>query len=379
MNTILPVENHDVLATLRSFLKRLMDSGIVEAILVPLESGEGVVPALVTDSAILENANPLLPVMPINTARAVSAITGKHTPAKIGVVLRPCEIRALVELVKLQQATLDDVVLIGVDCPGTCELDEFLVSDSWHGENRSPSLAAYLVAAHEGSEPGTTPALRTACRMCIHPAPENVDIHVHLFGADTTIVLPLTVKDEIATRLQLTESPQGEAWSVESSSQAISRFMASRGQFREKELASIRARMNADGGIASLFTSCIRCHNCMTACPICYCKTCLFKTAAFDHEPEYYFNTAHRKGAARMLGDTLLFHMTRLNHMSASCVSCGMCTSACPANIPVGSIFSAVGEQVQAAFEYVPGHDVTEALPLITFQANEWTEVGEEK
>jgi formate dehydrogenase subunit beta len=117
----------------------------------------------------------------------------------------------------------------------------------------------------------------------------------------------------------------------------------------------------------------------MTACPICYCKTCLFKTAAFDHEPEYYFNTAHRKGAARMLGDTLLFHMTRLNHMSASCVSCGMCTSACPANIPVGSIFSAVGEQVQAAFEYVPGHDVTEALPLITFQANEWTEVGEEK
>jgi formate dehydrogenase subunit beta len=328
---------------------------------------------------MLESANPLLPVMPINTARAVSALTGKHAPAKLSVVLRPCEIRALVELVKLQQATLDDVVLIGVDCPGTCELDEFLVSDSWHGENRSPSLAAYLAAAHEGSEPGMTPALRTACRMCVHPAPESIDIHVHLFGADTTAVLPLTIKDEIAARLQLTETPQGEAWNAESSSQALARLTAGRQQFREKELAGIRARMNADGGIASLFTSCIRCHNCMTACPICYCKTCLFKTAAFDHEPEYYLNAAHRKGAARMLGDTLLFHMTRLNHMSASCVSCGMCTSACPANIPVGSIFSAVGEQVQAAFEYVPGHDVTEALPLITFQANEWTEVGEEK
>ena len=80
-----------------------------------------------------------------------------------------------------------------------------------------------------------------------------------------------------------------------------------------------------------------------------------------------------------MLGDTILFQMTRMNHMSASCVSCGMCTSACPSEIPVGMIFSAVGESVQGAFEYVPGRDVTEQLPLITFQPNEWTEVGEAK
>jgi len=379
MNTILPVENHDVLTALRGFLKRLMDEGIVEAILVPLETNGSVVPALVTESAILDSANPILPVMPINNARAVSVLTGKHAPAKLGVVLRSCEIRALVELVKLQQATLEDVVLIGIDCPGTCELDEFLLSDAWHGENRSTSLSDYLTAAHEGNESQTSPVLRTACRMCIHPAPENVDIHIRLFGADMTVALPVTVKDEIAEKLQLTESAQGEAWSVESSGKAIAHITMSRLEFREKELAGIRARMNANGGISSLFTDCIRCHNCSTACPICYCKTCLFKTAAFDHEPEYYFNAARRKGAARMLGDTLLFQLTRMNHMSASCVSCGMCTSACPANIPVGSIFSAVGEQVQAVFKYIPGHDVTEGLPLITFQPNEWTEVGEEK
>jgi formate dehydrogenase subunit beta len=379
MNITLPVENHDVLAALRNFLKRLMDEGIVEAMLVPLENGGSVAPALVTESAMLDSANPLLPVMPINTARAVSALTGKHAPVKIGVVLRPCEIRALVELVKLQQATLDDVTLIGIDCPGTCELDEFINSDSWHADNRSASLIDYLNAAHEGNEPQTSPTLRVACRMCIHSAPESVDIHVHLFGADTTVVLPITIKDEIAEKLHLSESAQGEAWSVESSGKALAKITAGRQEFRDKELASIRAKMNANGGIASLFTACIRCHNCMTACPVCYCKTCLFKTAAFDHEPEYYLNAARRKGATRMLGDTLLFQLTRMNHMSASCVSCGMCTSACPANIPVGSIFSAVGESVQAAFEYVPGQNVTEPLPLITFQPNEWTEIGEEK
>jgi formate dehydrogenase subunit beta len=131
--------------------------------------------------------------------------------------------------------------------------------------------------------------------------------------------------------------------------------------------------------MAALFAACIRCHNCMTACPICYCKTCLFKTASFDHQPDYYLNASRRKGAVRMLSDMLLFHMTRLNHMSTSCVSCGMCTSACPSNIPVGTIFSAIGSQVQAAFDYVPGRNVEEPLPLITFQASEWMEVGEEK
>jgi formate dehydrogenase subunit beta len=152
-----------------------------------------------------------------------------------------------------------------------------------------------------------------------------------------------------------------------------------RRQVRDSQLSGIQEKIATEGGIAGLFAACIRCHNCMTVCPICYCKTCLFKTASFDHPPEHYYRMAQRKGATRMLGDTLLFHLTRLNHMSASCVSCGMCTSACPADIPVGAIFSAIGAKVQAVFGYVPGRSVAETLPLITFQANEWTEVGEAK
>jgi formate dehydrogenase (coenzyme F420) beta subunit len=144
-------------------------------------------------------------------------------------------------------------------------------------------------------------------------------------------------------------------------------------------LAGIRAKMHANGGLGSLFATCIRCHNCMTACPICYCKTCLFKSASFDHKPEQYLNAAKRKGALRMLSDTMLFQVTRMNHMSTSCVSCGMCTSACPSDIPVGAIFSAVGEQVQTAFGYQPGRDLAEPLPLVTFHESEWTEVGESK
>jgi formate dehydrogenase subunit beta len=374
MNSIIKVENGDVVGGLRNFLKAVLDTNMVDALYVPLETGKGaIVPSLVTDSAKLDQANPLAPVMPINSARAVSAITGKNPPARIGAVLRPCEIRALIELVKLQQASLEGVTLIGLDCPGTFEVAGYTTRT----RNGSFDLSDYLEAAQKGQEPALEGLeLRPACQMCVQPVPSNVAVHLQVFGVNAGSGIPVELDDELADKLNM---PAAGGDKAEQRQGAIEQIIARRKQARDKELSAIRAQMNSDGGMAGLFETCIRCHNCMNVCPICYCKTCLFRTAAFDHQPEHYITAAHRKGAVRMLGDTLLFHMTRLNHMSTSCISCGMCTSACPSEIQVGSIFSAVGEQVQTAFHYIPGKDPAEQLPLITFQPNEWTEVGEPK
>ena len=90
-----------------------------------------------------------------------------------------------------------------------------------------------------------------------------------------------------------------------------------------------------------------------------------------------YVAWTQQKGAFRMPSDTMLFHLTRLNHMALSCVGCGMCTEACPAELPVGAVFRAIGQRVQGVFNYLPGRDLDEKQPLITFKADEWTEVGE--
>jgi formate dehydrogenase subunit beta len=372
MKTIIPIENGDVLTGTRSFLKELLDKRVVEALFLPMEvEGGAVLPALVTDSHWLESANLLSPVMPINTARAVSALTGKGAPARLGAVLRPCEIRALIELVKLQQASLEDVFLIGMDCPGTYELSDYIEKKRGGEIN----LDEIMVAAGEGEIPvtdGLTP--RPACQICTQPVPDHVPVHLQFFGMDLKQGIPLEIDDEVAVRIpgliEANGSDSGRALMLET-------LLTRRGQFRTNAIEAIHQQVVKDGGVAGLFATCIRCHNCMTACPICYCKTCLFKTAVFDHKPEHYYSAARRKGALRMLDDTLLFHMTRLNHMGLSCVNCGMCTSACPSDIPVGLIFTTVGSQVQSVFNYLPGRDVAEPLPLITFQANEWTEVGE--
>ncbi len=87
---------------------------------------------------------------------------------------------------------------------------------------------------------------------------------------------------------------------------------------------------------------------------------------------------ARHKGAVRLPADSSLFHLTRLNHMGLSCVGCGMCTQACPADLPVGLVFRAIGQRLQQTFDYLPGRSVDETLPLITFKEDEWTELGED-
>jgi formate dehydrogenase subunit beta len=385
MNTLIAVNNNDVLGAVRAFLRSLLESDAMEGILVPLETAFGaVVPALVTDPEQLEFSNPLAPVMPINSARAVSALTrrvissdggniGKQRNSRLGVVLRPCEIRALIELTKLNQVAREEIVLIGVDCPGTYEVTDYLSSQ----QNGGFPFNTYLDAASQGEQLSRSDIdfdLRPACQMCTQPVPENIDIHLHLFGAEITQGIPITIDDEIAVDLELLQA--GDT-SFANWDKALEQIITTRNQVRQKEFESIREQLSLDDGMVRLFAACIRCHNCMTVCPICYCKTCLFKTKEFDHQPEHYMNTARHKGATRLFGDTLLFHLTRMNHMSVSCVSCGMCTSACPADIPVGTIFSTVGAQVQAVFDYKPGRRLEEPLPLVAFQAEELEKVGE--
>jgi len=405
MRTVIPVENSDTLAAVRGFLRWLLEAKVVDALLVPMETPAGTVaPALVADPGMLDVANPLAPVMGLNVARVAGKVSVREPRGRIGVVLRPCELRALVELVKLQQASLEDMVTIGIDCLGTYDVpvytalartlaitdfDETLprsvealsraVESPENGQGLD--LAALLATAQGGElAPQEGADFRDACQMCEKPhvEAEEADITLELFGADLTTGIPVSLPDEMAEKLPPPlSSPTGGMEGGERRAEVVEKVVAARTQVRDARFAEIRGRLEQEG-IEGVFAACVRCHNCMTVCPICYCKTCLFKSPIFDHEPIQYVNWARRKGVYRLPADTTLFHLTRLNHMVLSCVGCGMCTSDCPAELPVGLVFRAIGQQVQKVFDYVPGRNVEEPLPLVTFREDEWMEVGEE-
>ena len=376
--------------TIQALLRRLLEQGAVDALLVPMRLSAGTVaPMVVRDADALAQANPLAPVLPINAARAASQLTMTGHRQRLGVVLRACEIRALVELVKFQQASLDNCVIVGIDCLGT-----YSVTDWQAVADQEGARAALLSGAVTGAlAPQEGLAFRAACQMCEQPVPEgeHVALTIGLLGVEPGQVY-LRVQEEAtagrgevsspgqvpASRPSLVEAlgltpgaaPAGRAAAVE-------KLVAARMQARDAAFAAFRERVVGMDGLLSEFSTCIRCHNCMINCPICYCRECIFRTPTFEHESELYYQWAERKGTVRMLPDTLLFHLTRLNHMVTSCVGCGLCTDACPVEIPVGTVFRTVGDKVQALFDYHPGRSLAEAAPVQEFREEELTALGE--
>jgi formate dehydrogenase subunit beta len=367
MKARIPVENGETLTALQGFLQGLLEKGLVETLLLPMRTPVGAVtPALVSNPELLGAADPLAPVMPSNAATLAGKLSIREPRAKVGAVLRSCELRALIELVKLQQANTDDLTLIAVDCAGTFEVPVYQRQRA----DGNGSMWRELYQTASTSPESSQPELRLACRMCEQPVYADADVTIELLGNDLNQAIHISLPDAWGEKLDLNAAePNGRA-------QVLEKLVATRTAFRDAEFAAIRERLEGKDNIIGVFDACIRCHNCMTVCPVCYCKTCVFKSPVFDHQPMQYIGWANQKGAYRLPGDTSLFHLTRLNHMGLSCVGCGMCTQACPAELPVGSVFRAIAQRLQETFEYLPGRSLEEPLPLITFKEDEWTEMG---
>ncbi len=372
-SALIEISEGGILDTLRQFLKKLMEKKLLAALLVPVElpSKDNVVQTLVTNADKLNAANPLAPVLPVNSARILSAMTKlASSQKKIGVVLRPCELRAVVELAKLKQISLQNLVLIGIDCFGTYSISDY---SKLAKEKQSPSQRL-LDLVKEGKEDSL---LREACQVCEYPFPMVADIIIGLIGLDLNkeiFIQAVTEEGEkILEALELKESGDSTKRQTD-----IQKLITERAKKRDELFERTGKEVNGLENLLSAFTRCIGCHNCRDVCPICYCRECLFDSPTFEWGADKYLDWASRKDALRMPTDTLLFHLTRLNHMVSSCVGCGLCQEACPNDVPVFSIFRMVGDKVQKVFDYIPGRSLEEALPMATFKEDELKEVGYE-
>ncbi len=286
-----------------------------------------------------------------------AATEGQSTPAPIAVVLRPCEIRALVELVKLQQASMDPFLVIGVDCWGTYSVQDYAAKVSQSPQGSSVT-ADFLKQVTGGNFPEE---LRGACRGCQHPAPTYADVAIQLIGENINQQILLQAQTEkgkeIFKALGLEVTPESNE-----RQNAIAQLKEAKKQLAEQDQIDFLET------IASL---CINCHNCQAVCPICYCKQCVFDGEVFEYAMDKYLNWSGKKGILPMPPDKLLFHLTRMSHVATSCVACGQCESACPNGIPLGRVYQKISTAAQEALGYEAGRSLDEELPLTTFREDE--------
>jgi formate dehydrogenase subunit beta len=345
---------------------------VSEAIMIPkgLPSKDGFVQTLIRDPEKMDGVCVLSPTMPVQSARVISNLTVKNLGKKVAVVLKACEIRAIVELTKFLQIKLDHLYIIGIDCPGTFEVADYakMVQEGGGGEKLIKELSSGMEKGDVSPPSGYS--FRSACQMCEYPVTQ-ADVILKLFGypADKEIGVEVGEKleKEIEEKgiLSFSEKEPGQRKEV------VGKVVAERAKKRDAAFEEFKGVVKDLQSFLDRFSTCIRCHNCMVACPICYCKECVFRTAVFEHDGDQFLRWADRKGGIRMPTDTLIFHLIRMSHMVTSCIGCGLCESACPSRLPVATLFRSVGDRIQKMFQYVPGRDVKETPPVATFREDE--------
>ena len=344
-------------AALAAFLQQLLTREIIDVILAAAPSPHSPMPlpTLFADADQLTDVDLLAPVAPFNAARQSVSVLRRATGQRVALVLRPCELRALVELVKLNQAVLQDAVLIGLECRGRMESDQYL----------QQSLEPVADSAFLQNSELDAQLCRT-CRTCDQFEPHGADLSILTLGLPLTETVGLQAQTPRGTAIMERLAMRAEEPPAHRG-QHLAQLHRKRSQARTELFQQTAQIIGSIQKCQQLLANCLSCHNCRTACPLCYCKACVFTTDLFDQAPEVLLRRTQKRGRLKLPADSTMFHWTRLAHMSHACVGCGHCSSVCPSNIPVADIFRTVAEQVQRLYEYEPGRDVLEKIPLLDF------------
>ena len=246
---------------------------------------------------------------------------------RVGIVAKGCDSRSIVSLIQDKQIAREDIVIIGIPCPGLIDLSKI---EQLAGKDRDEvdditreGDRVVIVVDGKKREFPVTEVLFDNCLGCDMPTPSEYDI---LLSESSP---PVTDKTSSRKKIEgLKGTSQEERWS-----------------FWEKE-----------------FSRCIRCYACRNVCPACFCKRCFVE----ESEPQWISPVPQWQ-------DNLMFQVIRNIHVAGRCTDCGECERACPVNIQLRSLAKEMYDIVDDLFQFKAGMD-KEAAPLLTAYAVEEAE-----
>jgi len=244
---------------------------------------------------------------------------------KTAIVAKGCDSRSIVSLIQDNKVKREDVVILGIPCPGIIDLakiERLTGKDRDEIEDISINDDKVTVTADGNKKDfAAGDVLFDNCLHCEMPTPEEYDI---LIGK------PVEPK------------PQSKEVKLE---ELKAKLPAERWKFWQDE-----------------FSRCIRCYACRNICPACFCQRCFVE----ESQPQWLQTAPHWQ-------DNLLFQLVRNIHLAGRCTDCGECERACPVNIPLRSLTREMYNIVGDLFDYQAGTD-KDAPPLMTVYEDEEAE-----
>ncbi len=261
-----------------------------------------------------------------NLTTYLTQATGKVGIIKVGIIVKGCDSRAIVQLLQENLLKRENLVIIGIPCQGVIDLNKVKkhLNISNVKEVSFSDETIKIVTEQEEKSLNFKDVMADKCLSCQFPTPLIYD---HLIGESVTSDKPAdSVYSDVA---------EFENKSIEE------RF-----EFWNKE-----------------FARCIRCYACRNACPLCVCQD---QCAAETRDPHWMTMRVN-------VTENSTFHLMRALHLAGRCVGCGECERACPMNIPLTKIFKKMSQVVEELFDYKAGIEVEGTAPLLTFKVEEPT------
>jgi formate dehydrogenase subunit beta len=371
-----------------SLLKSALENNRVDAVLaVQARDGNRYdgTPVLITDPEEVIGAAGALHCVSANIARCLKEFLDGASDFKVAVACKPCDAKAIIELVKRNQINLENVLLIGLNCTGTIlpvtaqkmmeeefEVDPFdVVSEDIEDGKLKIRLRDGVEKERDLAElEGKGLGRRENCRRCDLNIPTMADIACGKWGAEDKKATFVEVCSERGADFidraveggQIkVEQPSAEALESRRAQDRTATELARQWQekdFGEFQAMGVEERFEYWFGASGQFGQCIKCFGCRDACPICYCKDC-------------YLEADRGRVPGGEIPPDAMFPMIRTVHVMDCCVNCGQCQDACPMELPLSRLIFMLSKELGQMFKYEPGMDASAPPPLRTVTMEE--------
>jgi formate dehydrogenase subunit beta len=307
----------DPLGTLNQFIRTIWEKTRLDGLVVA--AGDQKEAYLLEDPGQVGAINPFRPVMTANLARLLPETLKVKPDARLGVLLRPCEMRALIEVSERGALQIDRLLTICVDCLGTFPEDEFEWRSARKGAEGGLASEALQFAPQGGI---SVYRYRAACQMCVSPGATGADINIGVLGLPVREKILVSVKNGKLNWKEITDG-LADSGLVDRHDAMLARLSERHIRTRERVISGLAEVLPPDvNALIDQFAACGNCQSCMGVCPIC----------AAD--------------APRMGKNGRLERESVVNWL-VSCAGCGMCEQNCPNHLPLSIIFTHIKEQIE--------------------------------